>query len=275
VASLPPRRTRSGLGGAAIGGVALILLALLLVGALGAFWYYAPRPRVLDAATLCPVSGPDGSTVVLVDTSDDLPEPAKREAITIVDDLINALPPFYRLDIRVLDIPRLKSRSLFSKCNPGDGTGLSEWTSNPRIARLKWLESFRKPANDAIDHSLGSQKAESSPIMAAIQDIAIERFSGAAAENAMKRLVVISDMLEYTREYSQYPRAGDLSYQRYKQSPAYPKYRTDLHGARVTIDYVQRVQPKMDNTKHAEFWHQWVLDNRGVWDAIHRLQGAN
>jgi hypothetical protein len=267
VSRLTPRRTSSRLGGAAIGGVALILLALLSVGALGAFWYYAPRPRVLDAATLCPVSGPDGSAVVLVDTSDDLPEPAKREARTIVDDLITALPPYHRLDIRVLDIPRLKSRSLFSKCNPGDGAGLSEWTSNPRIARLKWLESFRKPANEAID--------QSSPIMAAIQDIAIERFSGAAAENAKKRLIVISDMLEYTREYSQYPRAGDLSYQRFKQSPAYLKYRTDLHGAGVTINYVQRVQPKMDNRKHAEFWHQWVLDNRGVWGAIHRLQGAN
>lgn len=275
MARLPPRKTSARLSGAAIGGILLILLAVFALGALGAFWYFTPRPPVLDAVTGCPVSGPDGVTVVLVDTSDDLPEPAKREARTILNDLITTLPPYYRLDIRVLDIAGMKSRSLFSKCNPGDGTGLSEWTSNPRIARLKWLESFRKPANNAIDHSLGSQKADSSPIMAAIQDIAIERFSGAVAVASEKRLVIISDMLEFTREYSQYPRAGDLSYQRFKQSPAYLKYRTDLHGARVTIDYVQRTQPKIDNTKHADFWHQWVIDNKGVWDAVHRLQGAN
>jgi len=169
----------------------------------------------------------------------------------------------------------MKSRSLFSKCNPGDGAGLSEWTSNPRIARMKWLESFRQPANDAVAYSLVGQKAQSSPIMAAIQDIAIDQFSGAAADRAEKRLVIISDMLEYTREYSQYPRAGDLSYKRFRESPGYFKYRTDLHGARVTVDYVQRVAPKIDNKKHVDFWHEWVLDNRGVWDIVHRLQGAN
>ena len=252
-----------------------MLLALIALGILGAFWWLTPRPPLLDASTLCPVNGPDGITVVLVDASDDLPEPARREARTIVDDLINALPPYYRLDIRVLDITGQKSRSLFSKCNPGDGTGLNEWTSNPRIARAKWLESFRKPATDAMNSSLASAKAQSSPIMAAIQDIAIERFSGAAAARAAKRIVIISDMLEFTGEYSQYPRAGDLSYQRFKKSPAYLKYRTDLHGARVTINYVQRVQPKIDNTHHAQFWHEWTKDNRGVWDTIHRLQGAN
>jgi len=272
---LPPRKASPRLSGAAVGGIALILFALLALGALGVFWYVAPRPPILEAATGCPVSGPNGVTVVLVDTSDDLPDQAKREATTILDDLITTLPPYYRLDIRVLDIAGLKSRSLFSRCNPGDGAGLSEWTSNPHIARLKWLESFRKPANEAIDHSLSSQKAERSPIMAAVQNIAIERFSGATTASIEKRLVIISDMLEFTRDYSQYPRAGDLSYERFRQSTAYLKYRTDLHGAQVTIDYVQRLQPKMDNIKHAEFWHLWVVDNDGVWDSVHRLQGAN
>jgi hypothetical protein len=275
VARLPPRKVSARLGGTAIGGIALILFALLALGALAVSWYYSPRLPVPDAATLCPVSGPDGITVVLVDTSDDLPEPARREARTILDDLIAVLPPYHLLDIRVLDIEGMKSRSLFSKCNPGDGAGLSEWISNPRIARLKWLESFRKPAADAIDNSLGRQKAKSSPIMAAIQDISIERFAKVAAARAEKRLIVISDMIESTREYSQYPAAGDLSYERFRRSPAYQKFRTDLHGALVTIDYVQRIQPKIDNTKHAEFWHEWTRDNLGKWDMLHRLQGAN
>ena len=230
---------------------------------------------MLDANSLCPLSGPDGVIVILVDTSDDLPPSTKQEARTIVDDIITKLPPFYRLDIRVLDIAGQKSTSLFSKCNPGDGNGLSDWTNNPRLAKLKWLEGFQKPAADAINSSFTSQKAQSSPIMGAIQDIAIGRFSGSAVESAEKQLVIISDMLEFSRDYSQYPRAGDLSYQRFRQSPAYLKVRTDLHGARVTIHYVQRVQPKIDNLKHAEFWHQWVLDNRGTWDKLHRLQGAN
>ncbi len=101
---------------------------------------------MLDPQSLCPVSGPQGVTVVLVDTSDDLPETTRREVLGQLDDMITTLPPFFRLDIRVLDIAGVRSRSLFSRCNPGDGAGLSEWTDNPRIARLRWIEDFRKPA---------------------------------------------------------------------------------------------------------------------------------
>ena len=108
----------------------------------GYFYFSAPARPVLDPQTLCPVKGPQGITVVLVDTSDDLPETTRREVLGQLDDMITMLPPFYRLDIRVLDIAGVRSRSLFSKCNPGDGAGLSEWTDNPRIARLRWIDGF-------------------------------------------------------------------------------------------------------------------------------------
>jgi hypothetical protein len=255
----------------------LLLLAVISGGTLA--WFYfsaAPRP-VLDAQTLCPVTGPHGVTVVLVDTSDDLPETTRREVLGQLDDMITTLPPFYRLDIRVLDIAGVRSRSLFSKCNPGDGAGLSEWTDNPRIARLRWIEDFRKPAALAVKSSIAAAKATSSPIMAAVQDIAIDQFSGAASQSARKTLYIISDMIEFTRDYSQYARAGDLSFARYRQSPAYLKFRTDLHGATVIIRYVTRQQngqPVLDGTKHMEFWKAWVEDNRGVFGGVKRLQGA-
>ena len=278
MARRPPRQRRSsGFGWSGLGGVLLLLLAIVSGAALA--WFYfsaAPRP-VLDAQSLCPVTGPQGVTVVLVDTSDDLPETTRREVLGQLDDMITTLPPFYRLDIRVLDIAGVRSRSLFSKCNPGDGAGLSEWTDNPRIARLRWIEDFRKPAAAAVKNSLASAKATSSPIMAAIQDIAIDQFSGAASEKARKTLYIISDMIEFTKDYSQYPRAGDLSFGRYKQSPAYLKFRTDLHGATVIIRYVTRQtsgQPLLDGTKHMEFWKAWVEENRGVFGGAKRLQGA-
>jgi hypothetical protein len=278
MARRPPRQRRSsGFGWSGLGGIVLLLLAIIAGGALA--WFYfsaAPRP-VLDAQSLCPVTGPQGVTVVLVDTSDDLPETTRREVLGQLDDMITTLPPFYRLDIRVLDIAGVRSRSLFSRCNPGDGAGLSEWTDNPRIARLRWIEDFRKPAAAAVKNSMASAKAASSPIMAAIQDIAIDQFSAAATQNARKTLYIISDMIEFTRDYSQYPRAGDLSFARYKQSPAYLKFRTDLHGATVILRYVTRQtngQSVLDATRHMEFWKAWVEDNRGVFGGVKRLQGA-
>ncbi len=257
-----------------MGGIALIFLALAALGILAVFYFsVTPKPK-LDPASLCPVDRPAGITVVLVDTSDDLPKPAQRQVLGLLEDQITELADYHRLDIRVLDIANNRSRSLFSKCNPGDGTGLSEWTDNPRIARMRWLENFREPARAAIKNSLSSAKAKSSPIMGAIQDIAIDQFSSAAAQKVEKKLIVISDMLEFTSLYSQYPNAGDLSFQRFKRSPAYLKFRTDLHDAHVKIEYVQQTQATIDSVRHIEFWKEWITDNRGIFDGARRLQGA-
>lgn len=274
----PKLQKRSDIGWAGVGGIALILLAIACGGALTYFHFSTAKPPVLDAQSLCPVDGPRGINVVLIDTSDDLPETTRREVQVILDDLIATLPPLYMLDIRVLDIAGGRSRSLFSKCNPGDGAGLSEWTSNPRIARMRWIESFRKPAADAVKNSVASAKAANSPLMGAIQDVAISQFSSAANRSAQKSLIVISDMIEYTRDYSQYPKDGDLSFDRYKRSPAYLKYRTDLHGAATTIRYVTRQtakgQPILNDVKHAEFWIQWMKDSGAASVEVKRLQGA-
>jgi hypothetical protein len=270
------KRSRfSGSIGAAVGGVALIVITLAGFASLAIFHFSNPPDPTLDPVSLCPSTGPKGINVVLVDTSDDLPDAAQRQVLGILEDQITNLPTYYKLDIRVLDIPAGRSRSLFSKCNPGDGVGLSEWKQNPRLARLLWLESFQQPAKDAVKNSLTSAKAKSSPIMAAIQDIAIDQFSRDVVQGIPKSLIVISDMLEYTRDYSQYPSAGDLSYQRFQRSPAYLKFRTDLHGARVTIEYVRRNLPvKFDSRQHMEFWHQWIQENRGVYEIAKSLQGV-
>ena len=254
-------------------GIALIICATLALGGLAFFYYSTPRPVALRIADLCPQTGPRGVSAVLVDTSDDLLPTTQKEIRTLLADQINDLPSYYKLDLRILDNSKLASRSLFSKCNPGDGTSQSELTSNPAILRQRWLESFNKPAEDAIQSSLGSAESKSSPIMGAIQDIALDDFSPESARSIPKALTVISDMLEFTPYYGQYPSQGDLSYDRFRRSPAYQKFRTDLHGARVTIDYVVRPKVKINSAKHVQFWSDWINDNRGQVALIHRLQG--
>jgi hypothetical protein len=269
------QRSRSGGGWAILGGITLICAALMGFGALAYFYVTAPQKPKLDQASLCPVTGPQGVTVVLVDTTDDLAKTTQREALGILDDLIASLPVYHKLDIRVLDVAGSRSLSLFAKCNPGDGAGLSEWTANPVIARKRWIEGFEKPALAAVKHSLASAKANSSPIMAAIQDIALDQFSAASVQGIPKSLIVISDMLEFTPDYSQYPKAGDLSYERYRRSPAYRKFQTNLHGARVTINYVWRTLPAKFNTRdQMEFWKRWIDDNLGKYVSAKTLQGA-
>jgi hypothetical protein len=241
--------------------------------ATGAYVYLtANRPPTLDRASLCPVDGPRSMTVVLLDSTDEIPDIAKREIRTILIDMAEALPAYGLMELRLLDPAAAGGRLIFGKCNPGDGTGLSEYTANPRLAKQRWTEGFRQPLDEALDAGFQPTPAKTSPIIATVQRIAVERFSGRAAEDIPKSLVLVSDMLEHEQDYSQY--AGDLSYSRYKASRAYKKLQTDLHGAEVTIYYIQRATAKpLSSVDHIRFWAEWVRDNGGRFKQANKLQG--
>jgi hypothetical protein len=254
-----------------LGGV----LAALGLGVLAAGAYvYAtvPRPPALDHETLCPVTGPQAVTVALLDSTDEIPDIAKREIRTLLIDTAETLPTYELLEIRLLDPKLAGGRVIFSKCNPGDGTNLSEYTANPRLAKQRWLEEFRAPLDEAMETGFRPAPGKTSPIMATIQRIAVERFTGRNAESVPKSLIVISDMLEHEPDYSQY--TGDLSYGRFKDSTAYKKVRTDLHGADVVIDYIQRATGRpINSVDHIRFWAEWVRDNNGRFKQANKLQG--
>jgi len=256
--------------------VALVCAATLAV--IGGYaylrWSAEVNRVVLDLESLCPTDGERSVTVVLLDATDDLPSITKREVRSDLVDRAETLPVYGLLEMSLLDPSAPGGRRImFRKCNPGDGANLSEWTANPRKARERWMEQFRKPLDGALDGTLKPAPAESSPIMMTIQDVAVARFGGRARQNIPKTFIIVSDMMEHTPEYSHY--RGDLGYERFRGSAAYKKVHTDLHGAGVRLWYVQRLNPGLNSGKHLEFWAAWVRDNNGVLTQAKKLQGAN
>src|SRR5579863_2307146 len=159
-------------------GGALTALALAVFGA-GAYVYFTvSRPPKLDQVSLCPVDGPRSEAVVLLDSSDEIPDIAKREIRTALVDRAETLADYELLEIRLLDPKTPGGKMIFSKCNPGDGADLSEYTANPRLARQRWLDGFRQPLDAALDAGFRPLPGKTSPIMATIQQIAVERFTG-------------------------------------------------------------------------------------------------
>ena len=254
-------------------GAALALLALSALSA-GAYVYTtAARPPALDRSSLCPVDGPSAISVVLLDSTDDIPEITKREVKTALVDMAETSPTYGLLELRLLDPRVAGGRSIFARCNPGDGSGLSEYTANPRLAKKRWLDGFREPLDEALQIGFRPLPGKTSPIMETVQRIAVERFTGRAAEEIPKSLILISDMLEHEPDYSQY--TGDLSYSRYKASRAYKKFRTNLYGAQVTIYYIQRLSAKpINSAEHIRFWAEWIRDNNGRLKQANKLQGV-
>ena len=256
----------------ALGG-ALAVLALGVLGAGANLYIGTARRPALDPSSLCPIDGPHSVTVVLLDSTDDIPEIAKRQVRTALVDMAETLPAHGFLEIRLLDSNTSGGRSIFQKCNPGDGSDLSEYTSNPQLAKKRWMDGFRQPLDDALEAGFRPLPGKISPIMETVQRIAVDRFTGRLAEYIPKSLVLISDMIEHAPDYSQY--TGDLSYERFKASRAYQKVRTDLHGANVQIYYIQRMSGKpINSAEHIRFWADWIRDNNGRLKRASKLQGV-
>jgi hypothetical protein len=267
------RRSRSSGDGVkiALGSVAVVVSVALLAG-YGYLRSTAEDRPPLVAETLCPVDGERSLTVVLLDTTDDIAEITQQEISTFLIDIAETLPEFGRLELRLVSPQVAAGELVFDKCNPGDGSNLSEWAANPELARRRWLEEFRLPLDAALERARQSGEAETSPIIDTIQNIAASRFLGRRAEALPKHLMVISDMIENTPAYTQY--GGDVSYDRYRETDAYSRQHTDLAGARVTIRYMRRLGLPIDSGEHIQFWIDWVDDNGGVFEEAKILQGA-
>ena len=84
-------------------GATLMALALSMLAA-GLYVYAtASRAPVLDHDSLCPIDGPRSITVVLLDSTDDIPDIAKHEIRTALSDMAEMLPSYGLLDMRLLD----------------------------------------------------------------------------------------------------------------------------------------------------------------------------
>ena len=136
-------------------------------------------------------------------------------------------------------------------------------------------QRFRERLVHALEGSLQPVPSKTSPLLTTFQGIALERFTGAKVAPSHKRLVIISDMMEYVPgEYTQYPPA-DLRYDRFKGLPVYRRVRTDLHGTQVDILYIDRsLKPPFSTGVHIRFWIDWIGDNNGQVGTLIKLQGA-
>jgi hypothetical protein len=85
----------------------------------------AARPPALDRASLCPLDGPRSVTVVLLDSANDIPDIGKHEIRMVLIDLAETLPVYGLLELRLLGPNVPGGRSIFARCNPGDGSGLN------------------------------------------------------------------------------------------------------------------------------------------------------
>ena len=266
------RRRKKGSTRNVILGVMLIGVFVGVLGFIGFLYYAGKSATKLDEA-MCPVDGPVGVRVFLVDTTDPVSPTTLADARNRLEAAINKAAVGERLEIYALSEEMGKLTEMFAGCKPDDGTQASKWTSNPRLMKHDWEEFFAKPLAEVTGNLDRGIAGNQSPIMAAIQNIKLRVFDRFKDQDIPKKLIVLSDMIEHTPHYSQYRSGSD--YDAFKQSAGYHEFRTDLTDIGVEVWFIDRGIPRFRNSAHLEFWANWVHGNRGEWQKAVQLEGVN
>lgn len=257
----------------------VVLIALSIIVAAIAYVYASARGNIrpIDEATFCPTDakGPNSITAILIDRTDTF-NPIQQAAI---QDRLNEIKDnTSRYDlIEVYTIEPTQQALLhpvFAMCNPGKGEDVNQWTGNPHLVEERWQTLFADPLQHLFDSILGGGTAQISPIMESIQSIVVTSLGSQdlIAKKIPRRLIIISDLLQYVKGYSQYRPL--TSFSQFKTTPYYQSVRSDLSGISVEVWYVRRrATLALQGEKHVDFWRDYIADQGGSFDKVWYVPG--
>lgn len=254
-------------------GIVLIGCVLAVAAALGYFWYDRQKQqRAFDAATLCPLDGSPAYIAVVFDKTDAYNPVQQRFLKRYFSGFKAKLTPGTRIGLYVIDD---RNREIlapdFEVCAPRTGDDANALYENPKLIKQRWLERFEKPLDQAIEGFMKAGSADYSPIMEILQVVSLSAFP-LEANGAAKKIIIVSDMLQHTSEWSHY--RGQMDFAALEQTPYFQRIRTNLEGAEVQILYVRRDgMEKLQTKRHALFWADLIDAIGGRVTLIEKIDG--
>jgi len=249
---------------AALGG-----LFVIVVVAAAALWLHL-RPAGLDKR-LCPANGPAGQIVLLVDRTDPLSFTQKQAFEGLLERLVaQRVPAGYLLSVFVLGEDYKSSpKPVFSQCNPGDGASASEYTANKAHLKRRFETSFREPMLALAEQLQTTKSAKYSPIFEMLEMTSINGFRKEEVKGPRK-LIVVSDMLHNTPEFSMYREMSEFT--SFRESDYGRKVSTNLSGVDVELDYLINT-PHLQTRRNLKFWEDYFASAGARIVAVTPLEG--
>ncbi len=244
-----------------LGGVILFLVA----GA-AAFYYYVEPTVKRDSETACRVDGKvSRETIIVIDATDNFNDTQALRIKKEIELLLSSAIIDERFSLYVLDETINQKSQKFGVCNPGDGSDKSELTSNKRRLKKHWKTLFYNRFTKAVDELIGNHTATQSPILEMIKFVSVNTFLDSRATK--RRLVIVSDMLHHTQQYSHY--RGSADFTKFSKTSYALTMQPLLEDVDVQIFYLIRENNiSLQNRGHIEFWNQHILTNSGFLSSV-------
>jgi hypothetical protein len=261
--------------------VAIVAASASLAAVFLLLWLKSTRERIEfeEGGTLCP-EAKGGRTqitellVVLIDSSDEL---APAQQIQVINELQRAqsrLPKFGRLDVyRTASAETELVSPVLTICNPGDGSDLSEITSNPDLAKRRWEREFDSKVRKVLRDGVGGAQSSISPIFETIQAAAVRTFDLPALDQVTeRRLIIVSDLLQNVPGHSHY--GGVPDFDAFRHSPYYDEVHAGLQNVKVQILYLSRPRVSASQgRRHVDFWDRYFESLGATVEMVKRVSG--
>lgn len=234
-------------------GVYYLLGALVLAGA-GWVLYAVFGGGEYDSA-FCPLDGKHPRTAIIIDATDALDAAHRGELQAEMDGLrgrlaLNEWLGLYVLDKSGLNLPK----PLIALCNPGNKNTCNPAVANCAEAERVYRQDFAAPMAEQIQLLTARPEQEESPILEMLLAVVLD---GHLDKSQKRRLIIVSDMLHNTAEYSHYRSAADFAAWQ-KTDYARRFLELPLGGAEVEIWYVKRPGAvNIQTREHVDFWRQY------------------
>ena len=250
--------------------LSVFFISLVLLGLGGAYWWSSQRKPGLDPVTLCPVEGPLGQRVLLIDRTDPFNLAQKTALDIFIKQLVQDTPPGYLLSVYVLgDDFKANTAPLFELCNPGDGQDQSQLTANLKALKQQYVKHFIEPMLTITQGMMDSQPAKESPILEMLQLVNLNSIQKQQVKGEVV-LYVLSDMLQNSKALNMYGKP--VSFEAYASSYGASKLFVDFSHVKVQVHLVNS-SPRTLNPGLIDFWKAY-FEKAGVKDlSFHALAG--
>jgi len=255
-------------------GFFVIVCVLGLISVLAFFRYQLQQNQVLlDPESLCPINKPSPKYVALIfDKSDVYNTVQQRFLKRFFTEFKSQLLAATKISIYVIDEANNKDISPYLVvCAPRTGEDANALYENPRLIRQRWQQQFEQPLDQVIEGFMQAGQSEFSPIMETLQVVSLSAFP-VLEPTADKQIIIISDMLQHTPEWSHY--RGQMDFSLLQKTSYYQRINTDLQNAEVKILHVRREgMEKIQNKRHAFFWADYIQSIAGRVTLIEKIDG--
>jgi hypothetical protein len=198
--------------------------------------------------------------------------PLQTEALRHqLERLKEGLPPMHAIEVySIVPMGGAVLRPLGGRvCNPPlPSSGL---TANPARAKKVWMSKFSEPLEQTFATLLEPHDEPTSPILESLQSISVTAFDTIDTSRP-RRLVVVSDMLQNTPDFSQY--SDRRTFTELRSSAYYGRVKAALPRVQVQILYVRRHQfAAAQGAAHVRFWEEYFSDCGATLESVVSLNG--